>query len=330
MPRTRVLLFSLLLLPFTFYLLPFRLAIAETTNGIVALVNDEVVTEGDVRAFMSALLSQDGAPKAANPTEQAAMAQVALQRLIEEHLIVQEAKRLGLIVSPEDVLDRLRAIKSQFPDKEKYERMLEDMGLNEEQLKAKLRDQLFARRAIDQQVRSTIHISPNELAEASAPAPAAPAAPTAQTADAPEEMQVWHLLVRAGERRSKEDAQKLVTTLRQQVMSGGSLDEIARQHSEDPHAADGGMLGWVHRGDLLPELDQALSALKGDELSEPIESTLGFHLLKVVQRRAAGSAPSPATSQSAEEQLYQQKFSVAMKAWVEGLKAKAYIQVMNE
>ena len=201
---------------------------AETTNRIVALVNDEVITEGDVRAYMSALLSPDDAKHVSSASQRAALEQTALQRLIGERLIIQEAKRLGLTVGQDEVVDRLRAIKHQARTKEEYEQMLQETGLSEEQLKAKLRDQLFARKAVDQQVRRLIHVSPNEVAQravaygsgtpvgdpahSGVPASVAGAVPSAE-----EEMLVWHLLIRAGDQRSTEDARALATSLRQQA-----------------------------------------------------------------------------------------------------------------
>jgi len=308
---------------------------AETANRIVALVNDEVITEGDVRAYMSRALSD--APSRAD------VQQAALQRLTEERLIIQEAKRLGLAVSQEDVLERLRAIKGQFQNKDEYLGMLDEAGIGEEQLKIKLRDQLFARKAIEQQVRRTIHVSPNEVAQAASIAP-----PPAAEGEMPaEEMLVWHVLVRAGERRSAtespadarrsssggrsvDEARALAERVRQQAMHGAALDALAREHSEDPRAAaEGGMLGWVRRGDLLPELDAALAQLKADEVSEPIHTSLGFHVLKIIQRRAADPARSNRAPLTVEQQLYQQKFNAAMSAWVDSLKAKAYIEILD-
>jgi peptidyl-prolyl cis-trans isomerase SurA len=324
------------------FLLP-SVAMAETSNRIVAFVNDEVITEGDVRGYMSAVLDQADAPKAPTPAQEAALAQAALQRLIEDRLIVQEAKRLGLVVGQDEVVERLRAVKEQLQTKEAYEQMLDEAGVSEEQLKAKLRDQLLMRKGIDQAVRQTIRVSPAELAQATAAA-----APPAEMASAPavggaassplDEMLVWHLLVRTNEQRSPEEALALATQWREQAMKGASLDELARQHSEDQHAAEGGRLGWVRHGDLLPELDAALVTLKVDELSAPIRSELGVHVLKVLERRsstasaaaAGGGAAASGPALTPEQQLYRAKFNAAMSAWVNGLKDKAYIHVINE
>ena len=237
---------------------------------------------------------------------------------------MQEAKRLGLTVSQSEVIERLRALKAQAGSSEAYEQMLDESGLTEEQLKLKLRDQLLTRNAITQAVRSTIRVSPSEVAQATATQSNVSVAPGT------EEMLVWHLLVRTKDDRSPEAALALAEKLRKEASAGASLDTLAREHSDDPHAAQGGMLGWVRPGQLLPELDQVLATLPANELAAPIQSKLGAHLVKVLQRRPISSTQSVDPSLSVEDRLYREKFNAAMQQWIKGLWDKAYLEIIDD
>ncbi|MBI3088522.1 MAG: peptidylprolyl isomerase [Candidatus Omnitrophica bacterium] len=296
-------------------------AVHAATNRIVAIVNDDVITEGDVIAHMAALFQRGDLPR---PTDEEAqgMRRAVLQRLIEERLIVQEGKRLGLTVDPAEVTKRLQDIRAQLGSKEAYEQMLQEAQLGEEQLKIKLREQLMAQNTIDRQVRSKILISPAELASA-AETPALPGNPG-------EEVLASHLLIRLGDERSGEEAETLIRQLRERLQRGADFSELAKQYSEGPHAEEGGSLGWVRPGELRPELEAALFSLQAGEVSEPIRSPLGVHLLKVFDRRSLSERELAEGRDRLERRLYQEKFVAALERWLADLRQRAYIQVMDE
>jgi peptidyl-prolyl cis-trans isomerase SurA len=298
---------------------------AGATNRIVALVNDEVITEGDIAIRMSGLLQDEGLDRI-EPGQAAALREAVVQRLLEERLILQEAKRLGLRVPSEDVLDRLKGIRERVGGEERYKLMLAQLSLNEEQFKIKLREQLLVQEAIDQQVRAKITVTPAELAQAkTAPEPSPePSAPV-------EEVEAYHLLIRVTDQRSAEDARALAEQLYQRMMEGADFAELAQQHSEGPHAESGGSLGWLRPGELLPELDDVLFRLQPGDVSSPLQTRLGYHLLMVTQRRpVADGAPARDPRPPAEARLYQDKYATALRKWIDGLRQKAYIELLND
>lgn len=297
----------------------------EAANRIVAVVNDDIITEWDVHVRMSALL-EDGEAPPDDPEQASAFRQAVLDRLVEERLIIQEAKRLGLTAEPEEVAERVQALRREFAPKERFEQMLREAQLTEEQLKTKLREQLLMQRAIDGQVRATITVSPAERQQATASAPPAEASPSHEK----EEALAAHLLIRVSEERSVEEARRLIDQLAQRLLAGEAFESLARVYSEGPHAEEGGQLGWVKPDEMLPELAAALSTLPPGEVSKPIQSALGFHLVKVLDRRQRPPQDSPDNQDAAHRRLYQQKFAGAMRAWLDTLKRGAYIQVLDE
>ena len=107
---------------------------AEIANRIIAVVNDEVITESDVTSRLNELL--ESAPKASPKPDAAQMRQLMLQRLIEQRLILQEAKRQGVSVTSDEVSARLEKIRRKFESDEAMAAELAGAGLTKEQLSA--------------------------------------------------------------------------------------------------------------------------------------------------------------------------------------------------
>ena len=287
-------------------------------NRIVAIVNDEVITEGDITSQVTSLLRDEDVP-APSPEQEGEMRAALLERLIEQRLIIQEAKRKGASVDSSDVAQRLQQLHDRLGTKEAYERMLQESGLNEEQLKTKIREQLMAQKAIDEEVRAKVVLTPTELAQVAA-------RPVAS--EGKEEVEAYHLLIRIKPDRSAEQALALANDLRRRISQGEEFTVLAKDYSDDPHAQEGGLLGWIKPGELLPELDHALFSLAPQEVSMPVQTRIGIHLLKAGNRRKLGEEQQDA-QQSLQTRLYQQKFSELLQRWLNGLREQAYVQVVD-
>jgi peptidyl-prolyl cis-trans isomerase SurA len=86
-------------------------------------------------------------------------------------------------------------------------------------------------------------------------------------------------------------------------------------------------MGWIAQGELLPELDAALFSLEPGQFSEPIQTRLGFHLVKVDERKNPSNLPVNDANQAVYKDIYQRKFQRAFSKWISGLRERAYIDV---
>ena len=301
------------------FLLAVATVSAETVDRIVAVVNDEVITEADVARQVASILEEQVAstPTAAESLELHVM---VLRNLIEQRLILQEAKKRGVTISSDDVNKRFDAMRARADSEEQFQRHLAESALTEEELRAKIREQLIVQQVIDAAVRSSITVTPLEVSRALGEHP--------EQARSGERARALHLLVRVTEDRLEGKARALIDDLHRQLAGGADFSALATRYSEDSSASDGGRMDWVAQGELLPELDQALFSLPVGSVSEPIQTRLGFHLLKVQERRAATELPVTEANQTVTRQLYQQKFEEAMKRWLDELKSRAYIQIL--
>ncbi|MBI4342103.1 MAG: peptidylprolyl isomerase [Candidatus Omnitrophica bacterium] len=292
---------------------------AETVNRIVAVVNDAVITEADVMSQMHAML-EDPEVRLPDDADPAEVHRVILRRLIEQQIILQEAKRGGVVVASDEVAARMDHFRQRFGSEEAFQQALADSGLSEEQLKQSVRDQLLVQRVIDANVRSTISVSPQEVARELDAHP--------ELAKPGDRVRASHLLVRVDERRGEAEARALIEDLRRQLAGGADFAELATRHSEDSHREAGGDMGWVAQGELLPELDAVLFSLPVGQLSDPIQTRLGFHLVNMEERRSAASLSVTDANHAIQQQLYQRKYQAALIRWLTDLKRRAYIEIV--
>ena len=147
----------------------------------------------------------------------------------------------------------------------------------------------------------------------------------ADSADAViEQTRVRHILVKTSELVSDADAQKRLQTLRTRILNGEPFEDLARANSDDLSAANGGEIGWVSPGDTVPEFQRAMDALAPGELSEPVKSPFGWHLIKVEERRKE-DVSNERKRNVARNTLRQRKIEAASEDWLRQLISGAFI-----
>jgi len=141
---------------------------------------------------------------------------------------------------------------------------------------------------------------------------------------------VRHILVRTSEVVSETDAQRRLANLRERIVTGGAdFATLARQYSEDGSAANGGDLGWMYEHDTVPEFERAMDALKPGEISQPVKTPFGWHLIQVLERRTAD--PSPERKRMQVRQILRaRKADEAYQEWLRQLRDQTYVEVRLE
>ncbi|MCC5791491.1 MAG: peptidylprolyl isomerase [Legionellaceae bacterium] len=141
---------------------------------------------------------------------------------------------------------------------------------------------------------------------------------------------VRHILIKQNAGTTLLEAEKRVHNLYQQLKSGKNFAEIARKYSVDPASASkGGDLGWVGPGELVPEFEQAMDQLAAQQISQPVKSVFGWHLIQVLDRKQVDDSESW-QKQQVRQFLFQRKFSEALQTWQHHLRTQAYIKIMDK
>ncbi len=134
-----------------------------------------------------------------------------------------------------------------------------------------------------------------------------------------------HILVRTNQITSDEQAQQRLRQVRDRLLAGESFEELARRHSDDATAPQGGDLGWLSPGETVPAFEQAMNALQPGELSEPVKSPFGWHLIEVLERRNQDMGKEFQRMQ-ARQILFQRRIEPAVEQWLSELYGKAYVE----
>lgn len=138
---------------------------------------------------------------------------------------------------------------------------------------------------------------------------------------------VRQILIRTNEVVSNADARQKLLDLRQRIILGHeSFAKLARLYSQDPSAANGGDIGWVYPGDTVPQFQRAMNALKPGQISEPVQTPFGWHLIQVLARRVAPPS-ADRLKQQARAALRERKADEAYQEWLRRLRDQAYVQI---
>src|SRR5690606_21599738 len=124
-----------------------------------------------------------------------------------------------------------------------------------------------------------------------------------------------HILIKVNQVVAPEEARRRLADLKQRLdNNAASFEELAKKFSNDLSASSGGDLGWIYPGDTVPEFERAMNALKPGEISEPVESPFGYHLIQVMERRTDDMSPERARM-AARNALYERKMQEATEEW---------------
>lgn len=300
-----------------------RVALAAETIGVVAVVNGEAITTQQLKERSAQLARQVATQNRNVPPQQ--ITEEALRSLILERIQLQAAKRLGVTVSDAEVDDAIASIAARNRmSQEEMKAALAKDGISWGRFRDEIRRQIVLQRLQARVTQGADTVSDAELDHFIAAYPdlkrrfAEEAASVVQT-------HVRHILLKTGATLSDEEARARLVALKERVMRGESFAELARLHSEDGSATNGGDLGWVLPGDFVPEFETVMNRLQPGELSDPVKSRFGWHLIQVLARRPLTEDPE-AFRNYARNQLRERKRQQAYEAFVQSLEAEAVVE----
>ncbi len=136
-----------------------------------------------------------------------------------------------------------------------------------------------------------------------------------------------HILMKPDELNSEADVRTRLEQLRQRIVNGTDFSELARAHSADTaSAAQGGELGWISPGDLVPEFEQVMDQLEPGEVSQPFQTNFGWHIVEVLDRREKDSTSEHRRSQ-ARAAIRERKSEEALQSWLREMRDEAYVDL---
>ena len=144
-----------------------------------------------------------------------------------------------------------------------------------------------------------------------------------------EQTHARHILIKLSEIVSESEAKKKMDGIKERLDNGEKFEVLARQFSEDGSASNGGDLGWVNPGDTVPQFEKAMNELKDKQISEPVRSPFGWHIIQVLERRKQDMSKEAARLKARQE-IRARKAEESYQDWLRELRDRAYVEYRLE
>ncbi len=298
---------------------------AEIVDRIVAVVNGEVITLSEWNNSYEVIKERiEKGYKGPNKDQILAEAREAtLNRLINSKLIELESKKAGIAVKEEESNAAIRdMIRKQQMTLEDLRRNLAREGATLEQYKEDIRENMTRQRLIRREIGSKIVVSDEEIGKY-----------YEANREAYEGTQAVHLRMillplpggaGAAEReRLRDEARKILDNIRQ----GESFEKMAYHFSKGPSPEQGGDIGFVERGSLVAEVDREAFRLNVNEVSNIIETSTGFYIIKAVDKRGAGTKGLADVRNEIKAKIEEEKMNRKFEEWITELRKNALIEI---
>ena len=296
------------------------LAYAGTLDKVIVVVNGETITQSELDYALTPIidrLEQESRGGGSRATLEKSRKEV-LNHLIEEKLILSEAKKQGITAEPAEIDERFKKVKNRFDSEEKFNEVIIQEGISLNELKERYADQIKMEKLIAASVRARVTLTPAEIL--------AYYEQHRGEFREPEEVRVKNILIKTSPPRLKDEtARRLAQRILASLKAGGDFDALARKFSKGPNADKGGDLGYVKRGQMRANIDEVIFRLERGQLSGAIKTELGYHLFKVEDKIPERVKALEEVRGDIEHRLYIEKGKAQYDKWIEELKKNAYI-----
>ena len=300
----------------------------KVVEEIIARVNNEIITRSELdRSRASAV--EDAQQECQNrcTPEQLKSAieegqKNALRNLIDQSLLVQRAKDMGVSMEP-DVIKRLDQIRVQnkLDSMEDLEKAVSTQGLNWEDFKNNIRNGLLTQRVISSEVGSHITVGREEIEKYYNE--------HKKEYIRPEQVALRSIEVSTAGKKEPElpDLKKKAETAAKRVKDGEDFAEIAKRFSDGTTAKQGGFLGIYKRGELSKELEDVVFKLKKNDLTDVMETKQGYLVLQVLEHYDEGEQPLSKVENEITDKLYGERMEPALRAYLKTLREQSYVVI---
>src|SRR5258705_8697368 len=300
----------------------------KTVEEIIARVNNEIITRSEYDKARQAA-EEEAKSECQNrcTPEQLQIAiedrqKNALRDLVDQSLLVQRAKDMGVSVEPE-LIKRLDAIRTEnkLASMEELEKAVSGQGMNWEDFKSNIRSTLQTQRVISSEVGSHITISDEEVTKYY----------EAHKTEfvRPEQVALREIVVSTEGKKPEDlpDLKKKAETALKRVQDGEDFGEIAKRLSDGSTKSQGGFLGVYKRGELSKELEDKVFKMKRKELTDVMETKQGFLILEVLEHYDEGEQSLAKVKNEIMDRLYSARMEPAMREYLKTLREQSYVVI---
>lgn len=293
---------------------PVHLAFA-LDDGIIAIVDDDVITAKDFQDYMRGLYSQlkiEGRTEVEIREIMGEYQTKGVDQLVEDRLILAEANRQGMKIRPQAVDERMDEIRKRYRSPQEFLAEINKEGVTISDIRKKIEDQFKARYIVTKDVRDKIYVNPQEVTDYY----------TAHRTDLQKQPRIFiqSIFVKADPPKDDE-ARKKIEEAKEKLDAGEDFKAVSGVYSELPD------IGEVQVYSLNTVFRSVTDAMNVGEISRVLEMPEGFYILKVTGRTAAVEPLLQDVKEEIYQKLFEIKFKESFKAWIEKLRKRSYVEI---
>jgi len=296
---------------------------AEVVDKIVAVVNNEIILLSEMNAAFEPFRKRIETTYKGKERETAlAESRTAfLNKLIDDTLIEQEAKKAGISIPDEDVMSAINDLISRrnIPRDDLIKELAKG-GSSLDAYKHDIRNQMVKMNLLRREIKSKLVVTDNEIGEYYREH-----RNDYEGREAVRVKQIWLAFPSGAGAPEKEKMKRMAEEISGRLKKGDDFDALAAAYSAQ--TAAGGDLGFITKGVAFPAMEKAAFALKEGGVSEIIESPAGFHIIKVIEKRGGGLKPIEEVREEIRARIEEQKTGEKFQEWMETLRKKAHVEI---
>ncbi|MDP3097755.1 MAG: peptidylprolyl isomerase [Syntrophales bacterium] len=298
---------------------------AGVADRIVAVVNDEVITLSELNnafgpyreRFMANYQGPDR-EKALGETKA-----TLLNRMIDNLLMEQESRKTGITVRNEEVTDAIKDMqKQQKISPEEFLKAMQREGMTLDAYRKDIGDQLVRLKLIRRDIKSKVAVTDEEIGEYYRK--------HREDYDGKEAVRIKQILLLLSKEENPAAKEKLrvgADAIHKRLLNGEPFELLSAKFSQGPAAAEGGDIGYIEKGMIHSEVEDAAFSLPLNQISGVIESPVGFHIIQVVDRRGAGLKAIEHVREEIREKIDREKMEKKFGEWLVELRKKSHIEI---
>ena len=289
-------------------------------DKILVVVNDEVVTQADLDVALTPVVSE--LKKEFSGDELTAKIEETrnefLNQMMEDKLILQEAKRRGVVVDESEINERLKDVQMKFPSTGDFNDEIERIGLTMAILRNRYKEQLMMAKLVTHEVKDKVVVTPAEISDYYAK--------HSEELKSPDSVHLKNIMIRFDEATTESLAKQKADDVCRLIKEGRDFSDLAKQYSQGAKAAEGGDLGFIPKGQMREEFDKVIFTLKPGETSSPIKTDTGYYIFKVEEKKEPYLRPLSEVRDEIENTIFRDKAQKRYNEWIAKLKRDAFIQ----
>lgn len=294
----------------------------QSLDRVVAVVNDGVIMRSELDDRMAQVESQAESRGESLPARSQLESQV-LERMIVEEIQLQMARDANVSIDDTELNRQVRSIaESNNMTLEEFADAVEADGMTLASVRDNVRREMLLRQVQQRQVGSRVNISDSEVDRLLSQQ----AGQSGEQAVIPE-IRARHILIELTPTRDEEQARAKAQEVSQRLAQGDDFATVAREVSDDDGSAlNGGDLGWLRPGQTVSAFEEAMRELSVNQVSEPVRSQFGYHIIEVLERRQQ-DVTQEAQREEVRQAIFQRRANQELETWEQQIRSQAFVDI---